>query len=148
MQQEIKSVKVGVGVVVIKDGNVLIGQRINSHGTGNWSFAGGHLEYGETIEECAKRELLEETGLIAESIHLGTWTNDIIDGKHYVTLFVFVDDFKGEVQLIEPHKCLGWQWSSWDALPTPLFPPIRSLIKKCGLEYLQNHKFKNVEVML
>ena len=45
--------KVGVGVVVVKDGKVLVGKRIGSHGAETWAFPGGHLEWNEKIEECA-----------------------------------------------------------------------------------------------
>lgn len=134
--------KVGVGVAVVFEGKVLLGKRKDSHGAGCWSFAGGHLEFGETVEECAKREVLEETGLTATSVILGPWTNDVIEGtKHYITLFVFVDQFLGEPVLKEPHKCEGWQWFPWNQLPTPLFPPVANLIVKVGLEYLSEVTF-------
>jgi 8-oxo-dGTP diphosphatase len=55
--------KVGVGVFIIKDKKILMGKRINSHGEGTWSLPGGHLEFFETFEDCAKREVMEETGL-------------------------------------------------------------------------------------
>lgn len=129
--------KVGVGVLVVSEGKVLLGKRKGAHGAGCWSIAGGHLEFGESVEECAKRELKEETGLEATSLILGPWTNDLIeDGKHYVSLFVFVDSFKGEVVLKEPEKCEGWNWFPWREVPSPLFPPILTLIQKMGLEEL------------
>lgn len=129
--------RVGVGVVVIKDGRILLGKRKGAHGAGEWSFAGGHLEFGETVEECALRELAEETGLKALSIQIGPWVNDVIEeNKHYVTLFVFVDQFKGHLQLLEPDKCEGWEWFDWHSLPSPLFTPIRSLLKKISVESL------------
>lgn len=131
--------KVGVGVAILSKDKVLLGKRKGSHGAGCWSFAGGHLEFGETVEECAKREVLEETGLIANSVILGPWTNDLIEGnKHYVTLYAFVNQFVGELELKEPHKCQVWQWFSWRQLPTPLFPPLVNLIAKVGLEYLES----------
>ena len=55
--------KVGLGVCIVKDNKVLLGKRKGSHGAGTWSFPGGHLEFQETWEKCAKREVLEETGL-------------------------------------------------------------------------------------
>src|ERR1700733_6071482 len=138
MKAESQRPKVGVGVIVIKEGKTLLGKRKNAHGSGNWSAAGGHLEFGETVEECAKRELFEETGLIALSMHLGPWTNDVMDGnKHYITLFVFVDQFQGEPKLLEPEKCEGWHWFEWDELPSPLFPSVRSMIEKVTLEKLK-----------
>jgi len=129
--------RIGVGIVVINDGKILLGKRKGAHGSGEWSFAGGHLEFGETVEECAFRELLEETGLKALSMQMGPWVNDIIEeSKHYVTLFVIVDQFEGELQLLEPDKCEGWEWFDGSSLPSPLFTPIRSLIKKINIENL------------
>lgn len=130
-----------VGVAVIKDGKVLLGKRKGAHGAGEWSFAGGHLEFGESVEACASRELAEETGLKALSIQLGPWTNDIIEEtKHYITIFVFVNHFEGVLTLLEPHKCEGWEWFDWDAMPHPLFAPVQSLIKKTGIHQLQSIK--------
>lgn len=129
---------IGVGVVVIREGKVLLGKRRGAHGVGDWSFAGGHLELGESVEECASRELKEEAGLKVISLRLGPWTEDVIENdKHYITLFVFVNEFEGEPQLLEPHKCEGWEWFGWDELPSPLFTPIRSLIGKMGMESLK-----------
>lgn len=130
MEAKEKRPKVGVGVVVVREGKVLLGKRKGSHGAGDWSFAGGHLEFGETVEACALRELHEETGLKAVSWELGPWTSDIIDGdRHYITFFVFIHEFHGEPTLMEPMKCEGWQWFHWENLPTPLFAPVRSLLQ-------------------
>lgn len=129
--------RVGVGVIVIRNGKVLLGKRKGAHGAGEWSFAGGHLEFGETVEECAVRELAEETGLKVLSLQQGPWVNDVIEkNKHYVTLFMLVDRFEGDPQLLEPNKCEGWEWFDWNCLPSPLFTPICSLIKQISLENL------------
>jgi len=123
--------KVGVGVAVVKEGKLLLGKRKGAHGEGSWAPAGGHLEYGETPEDCAARELKEETGLKALSLKVGPWTNNVFEeGKHYFTIFVLVDQFEGEPQLLEPDKCEGWEWFDWAALPSPLFPSVQSFIEK------------------
>lgn len=126
--------KVGVGVVVQKEGKVLLGKRKNAHGAGEWSFPGGHLEFFETVEACALRELSEETSLQANVVRLGPWTENIMYGKHYITLFAFVDEFHGVPQVMEEEKCEGWHWFSWEELPEPLFPPIISLRQHVGLK--------------
>jgi 8-oxo-dGTP diphosphatase len=55
--------RVGIGVIILKNGRVLLGKRKSSHGTGTWHFPGGHLEFGESLEDCSRREVLEETGM-------------------------------------------------------------------------------------
>jgi 8-oxo-dGTP diphosphatase len=78
-------VRVGVGVMVLKDGEVLLGLRNGSHGAGEWAFPGGHLEYMETFEDCAKRETLEECGVEIQNIRFQLLANLRQYGpKHYV----------------------------------------------------------------
>lgn len=125
--------KVGVGVIILKDNKVLMGKRKNAHGEGTWSFPGGHLEFNEELEECAKREALEETGIEIKNIRLGTATNDIFreEEKHYITLFMISEYDSGEVRVMEPDKCELWEWFEWDNLPSPVFIPVENL-KKSG----------------
>ena len=124
--------KVGIGVIVIKDEKVLLGKRKNAHGEGAWSFGGGHLEFGESWEECAAREILEETGITIKNIRFGLATNDIFknEEKHYITIFMISDYDSGEVAVMEPDKCEQWQWFEWANLPQPLFIPIENLLKQ------------------
>lgn len=132
--------RVGVGVVVVQEGHILMGKRKNTHGEGLWAFPGGHLEMGESVEACAIRELVEETGLKAVYCKLGGWSNTVFNAeKHYITLFVYVTAFQGELQLLEPHKCEGWSWFHWQSLPSPLFPPIDPLISGGELERMLKH---------
>ena len=123
-------VSVGVGVIVRREGLVLLGLRRGSHGAGTWALPGGHLEAGETVEACARREVLEETGLTLHAPRPGPYGSDVLAdaGRHYVTLFVVAEAGAGEPQRREPHKCDAWRWCRWDALPQPLFVPLRSLV--------------------
>jgi mutator protein MutT len=123
---------IGVAVIVVREGRVLLGKRKNAHGAGSWQFPGGHLEYGEAIEACARRELFEETGLSIGNLRLGPYTNDIFEeeNKHYVTLFVIADQTSGEARVKEPHKCECWAWFRWSEMPEPHFLPIVNLLKQ------------------
>jgi len=111
--------------------HLLMGERINSHGTRTWQFPGGHLEFGETVTGCAIREVREETGVsICNIVHSG-YTNDVfIDAdKHYVTLYVSADYDSGEPRVMEPDKCAAWGWYRWNDLPQPLFLPVKNYLK-------------------
>ncbi|WP_394203691.1 NUDIX hydrolase [Shewanella waksmanii] len=125
-------VRVGVAAVILRQGKVLLGERIGSHGAHTWATPGGHLELGETVEACAKRETFEETGLVVDSFKKFTFTNDVFtkEKKHYVTLYVVGSSTKGEPSVTEPEKCLQWRWCSFDDLPEPLFLPLTNLIKE------------------
>ena len=134
--------RVGIGVLVVKNNQILLGERINAHGSGTWCPPGGHLEFGESPQNCASRELEEETGLIAKEVISGPWTNDFFEaeGKHYVTLYMTVPKFKGILSVKEPNKCLKWEWFELDKLPTPLFLTLFNLIKANSLtDLLSNH---------
>lgn len=125
-----KRPKVGLAVLVKKDGKVLFGKRKNAHGEGDWCCPGGHLEFNESWEDCARRETMEETGITIKNIHFATATNDLFEkeGKHYITIYMVADYDAGEVQIMEPEKCAEWRWVSWDDLPEPLFVPTKNLL--------------------
>ncbi len=123
-------VGVGVGVLVVHEGLVLLGKRRGSHGAGCWSAPGGRLEFGEQIEQCAARELSEETGLTASSFELGPYTNDIFPEvrEQYITIMVVARGIKSNPLNLEPEKCEGWAWFRWGEWPTPLFQPVKSML--------------------
>jgi len=134
-----KVARVGIGVFVFKDGKFLMRRRRNAHGDGTWSIPGGHLEFGETFEETAKREVLEETGLTITNVRFGAVTNDHFEDedKHYVTIWMLSDWERGEEQITEPDKFVAMEWRDFDTLPEPLFLPWRQLL---GSQFIDGMK--------
>lgn len=131
--------RVGVGVLVYRNGKFLVSQRKGSHGAGCWSLPGGHLEFGESIEVCARREVLEETGIVLDTvIPCEISTNDIFveEGKHYITLWALArlpDTDTQEAVNLEPEKCEGWEWHLWPRIPKPHFLPLANLQERYPL---------------
>jgi 8-oxo-dGTP diphosphatase len=126
--RETKPEAIGVGVIVVRGSDVLFGLRRGAHGAGTWSFPGGHLDCGESVEACALRELAEETGLeAANPRRVGETTDVFPEGLRYRTSFVRVDWAGGEPHVREPEACQRWGWFSWEAAPEPLFLPVANL---------------------
>ncbi|MCL2281009.1 NUDIX domain-containing protein [Candidatus Saccharibacteria bacterium] len=99
MSSKSKRPGVGIGVYIIKDSKLLMGERIGAHQANMFAAPGGHLEFGETWEECAEREVMEETGIkITNARFLGV-TNDVMldDDRHYITIAIAADYARGGV---------------------------------------------------
>ena len=73
-------IQVGAGIIVEDpEGRVLLQLRSDNH---CWGYCGGSIELDERVEDAAKRELFEETGLTAEDLSLfGVWSGPEL---HYV----------------------------------------------------------------
>ena len=130
--KETPIVLIGIGVILLReDGKILLGKRKNAHGAGEWRLPGGRLEFGESIVECAAREVFEETGIQLDKKYLKkvTFTDSVFPEQvlQYVTLYLvhacnlpMLTDAKN----MEPDKCEGWQWfDPNDGLPEPVFEP-------------------------
>lgn len=119
-----KIVRVGTAAFIYRDGLLLLGQRLGSHGEGTYSLPGGHVDFGEEPEDAIKREIEEETGMKVLSVSKASpgYVNTHFpeEGKQYITLF-FRAECEGEPRVMEPTKCGGWGWYDLDHLPSPLF---------------------------
>ncbi|HBN14179.1 MAG: ADP-ribose pyrophosphatase [Gammaproteobacteria bacterium] len=123
--------KIGVGTFVIRNGKILLGKRIGADGAGSWGLPGGKLDTGERIEACARREVLEETGLeLAQLVKCG-FSDDIFTetGRHWVTIYFGTHCPSGEVRNLEPEFCERWDWFALDNLPQSLFLPLSNFLK-------------------
>ena len=114
-------IRVGIGILVFKNGQVLLGRRKGSHGAGEYGGPGGHLEFGESIEECAGRECKEEAGIEIKNIRFLCLSNIKRYSKQYIDIGILADWKSGEPKVLEPEKCESWNFYSLDTLPEPLF---------------------------
>lgn len=129
---------IGVGIMVLKEEKILLGLRnpdkekasSELQGQGTWTMPGGKVEFMETLEAAAKRELAEETDLIAKKLDLLCISDDMTDTAHYVTVGFIAREYKGEVKTMEPETILEWKWFSLDELPKNLYNPSKKCIEK------------------
>ncbi len=96
------SPRIGVGAVVFRENKVLLVKRNQPPGEGLWAIPGGRLELGETMQEAAEREVMEETGVIIRARN-PVYTFDLIErddqGRirfHYVIVDLLADYISGE----------------------------------------------------
>jgi len=128
-----QTVRVGIGCWIFNPtGQVLLGKRKSKHGFGTWAPPGGHLEFGESPQQCAARELFEETGinLSEKQFDIISLTNDIFPDKHYITIHFRANNITMIPAIVEPDKCECWRWFNLDKMPSPLFLPALNLLKQ------------------
>ncbi|XP_076914937.1 nudix hydrolase 1-like [Bidens hawaiensis] len=124
--------EVGVAVFILKDNKVLFGHRRSlSIASYTYALPGGHLEFGESFEECASREVKEETGLDIKNIELLTASSNLLsDTVHVVVIYMraYLSDPNQIPQNIEPDKCEGWEWYELNNLPEPTYGPLKAML--------------------
>ena len=139
---EKKRVGAGFGVILEKDGSILMGKRHPDpdkadsafRSAGEWSLPGGKLEWGERLEDGAVREVKEETGIAIRDPRVVSVHNCMNEHAHFVTVGLVARSWTGEAQVMEPDEMTEWGWFSLDALPQPLYFP--------SAEVIENYKQK------
>ena len=146
MEEQKKKIGVGFGVMILKNYKVLLGKRHEDpekassllNGAGTWTMPGGKLHFGETFEEGAKRETMEETGITLKNVEVICVNNDMVETAHFITMGLFSDDFEGEPQILEPDEITEWRWFDLNELPNPIYFP--------SAKVLENYKAKKFYV--
>lgn len=146
MPPQNKKIGVGFGVLILKNGKILLGKRHDDpikassalHGEGTWTMPGGKLDFGETFEEGAQREVMEETGIQVNELQCVSLANNIAHDAHFVTVGFLCENFSGEAQVKEPDEITEWKWFDLKKLPTPIFPPSQEVLNN----YLNGQFYK------
>lgn len=84
---------VAVGAVIVDGGRIVLVQRDREPSRGLWTFPGGAVELGESVQDAVQREALEETGLVVEVGEVATAIDHIVrdEGGAVVYHYVIVD---------------------------------------------------------
>jgi 8-oxo-dGTP diphosphatase len=113
--------RIVVTAAVVRRGDTyLVTRRLKgTHLEGLWEFPGGKCEPGEALEECLRREIIEELGVNADIKHLLLSTRHTYDSRH-IELHFFACELDAD-----PHPRLGQEirWADRSELPRLAFPP-------------------------
>jgi ADP-ribose pyrophosphatase YjhB (NUDIX family) len=97
---------------------------------GTYTVPAGHLEEGESLQQGAHREALEEAGItITDSKLVHTAYRERRNDRIYIDAFFEVLDYQGEVHNAEPNKCDEVIWVSKDNLPSAIAPSLRHALE-------------------
>lgn len=117
--------EVCVAVILIDDGRILLLRRADHRSfPGMWCLPGGHIEDGETPEECCRRELAEETGIDCDRFSFARVTH----AGNLVGLVYCGNAWRGEAVNAEPEGHSDVGWFPCDRMPTPLMPILLQLV--------------------
>jgi 8-oxo-dGTP pyrophosphatase MutT (NUDIX family) len=127
--------QVGASVIVEDSlGRILLQLRADNH---CWGTCGGSIELDERVEDGARRELWEETGLTAEAIELfGVWSGPELhyvypngDEVSNVDIVFLCKKFSGQLKPQES-EVQSLRFFAVDEIPEELSPPIRPVVEK------------------
>ncbi|NJD03469.1 MAG: NUDIX hydrolase [Ruminiclostridium sp.] len=122
----------GASIIVISNGCILLQKRKDN---GCWGYHGGCIELGERLEDAAKRELYEETGLKVNSMNLfGVFSGPELyyvyphgDEVYNVDTVYVCDDFEGELSA-DTAEVSELRWFPFNDIPENLSPPVSGII--------------------
>lgn len=126
-----KRVGAGFGIILEKNGKILLGKRhpdpdkadSEFRSSGEWSLPGGKLDWGESLENGAIREVKEETGITIKNPQVISVHNCINEHAHFVTIGLLVKEWSGKAKVMEPDEITKWQWFDLNDLPSPKYFP-------------------------
>jgi 8-oxo-dGTP pyrophosphatase MutT (NUDIX family) len=135
-------IMVGACVIVVQDDSILLEKRADN---GMWGLPGGSLEPGEAMEQVARRELFEETGLQAKALEL----LDIFSGPELYYKYPHGDEvfnvvaayickeFEG-VAIIDKFEVDEIQFFNCSSLPNNINPPDQPILNAYFIKEMRN----------
>ncbi len=106
--------QVGVGAVVFDQDRVLLVKRLSPPAQNQWAIPGGKVQFGESLQSAAEREIFEETGLrirAREPIYSFEVIEKTSSGNiafHYVVIDLAADFIDGELRAADDAKQAAW----------------------------------------
>ena len=135
--EEKKRVGGGCGALLERDGKILLGMRHPDpdkadsafRSAGEWCLPGGKLEWQETLEAGAIREVKEETGIIIKNPQVISIHNCKNEHAHFMTAGMMTHEWEGQAQVMEPDEIIEWKWFDIHHLPTERYFPSFEVIE-------------------
>jgi ADP-ribose pyrophosphatase YjhB (NUDIX family) len=128
---------VGVGAIIVRDGQVVLVKRGHAPQLGEWSIPGGALEIGETLWQGAEREAQEETGLVVRATELlGVFERIVPDDQkrtrfHYVLIDFLCQVLSGELKA--SGDAVDARWFAADELSVLPLPDDTTAVIRLGI---------------
>lgn len=135
--KEKKKVGAGFGVILIKDNKILLGMRHPDpdkadsafRSAGEWSLPGGKLDFGESLEDGAVREVKEETSIIIKNPKVISMHNCKNEHAHFLTAGLLATEWEGEAKVMEADEMIKWEWFDINELPYSRYFPSFEVIE-------------------
>ncbi len=136
-KKEKPKIGIGFGIMILKNNKILLGRRHEDPNKADsvfrvsdvWTMPGGKLNYGESFEEGAKREVMEETGIKLKNTKVICINEDRNEHAHFITIGLLSNEFQGKAKVMEPDEIIEWKWFTSKDLPKNIYHPSLKVLK-------------------
>ena len=124
-----EQIKIGTGLIIVREGKMLITKRKGNMGAGSFGTLGGHVEFGEHPSDALRREAKEELDIEIGNLEFISCSSVMKYGKQYIDVSFTADIISGEPKIMEPDKIESADWYPVDSLPEPLFEYFKPVLE-------------------